>query len=58
MTLNLKTASIGLYVYQMKASNPANVKVAIEYIIDLLVSTNDLKIENYKTMTLFLSNKS
>ena len=42
----------------MKASNPANVKIAIEYIIDLLVSPNDLKIENYKTMTLFLSNKS
>ena len=30
-----------MYIYQMKASNPGNVKIAIEYIIDLLVTPND-----------------
>ena len=34
----------------MKACNPGHVKIAIEYIIDLLVTPNDLKIENFKTL--------
>ena len=45
----------------MKASNPGNLKIAIEYISDLLVNSmtpNDLKIENCKTMTLCISNES
>ena len=29
------------YVYQMKASNPGNVKLPVEYIIDLQVTPND-----------------
>ena len=30
------------YAYQMKASNPGNVKTAMVYIIDLQVTSNDL----------------
>ena len=37
-----KTAKILLYAYQMKASNPGNVKTAVVYIIDLQVTSNDL----------------
>ena len=29
------------YVYQMKASNPGNLKIAMEYIFDLMVTSND-----------------
>ena len=42
----------------MKASNPGNVKIVIEYIFDLLVTPNDLKIENCKTTNLCISNES
>ena len=39
------------YAYKMKASNPGNVKTAVVYIIDLLVTSNDLQTENFKTTT-------
>ena len=42
----------------MKASKPGNVEIAIEYIIDLLVTPNDLKIENCITTTLCILNES
>ena len=47
----------------MKASNPGNLKIAIEYITDLLVTPSlmtpiDLKIEKFKTTTLCISKES
>ena len=41
MTLKLKIALLQLYEYQMKASNPDIVKIAMECSIDLLVTSND-----------------
>ena len=41
MTPNLKKTKIWLYVYQMNASKRGNVKIAVEYIIDLLLTPND-----------------
>ena len=37
-----KLQKYDFYVYQMKASNPGNVKTAMVYIIDPLVTSNDL----------------
>ena len=41
LTLKLKISKLQLYVYQMKASNPSNLKIDIEYIFDPLVTSND-----------------
>ena len=37
-----KTAKMWLCVYQINASNPGNVKIAMEYIITLMVTSIDL----------------
>ena len=59
MTSKMKIEKQQLYVYQMKTSNPGNIKIAMEYsIIDLLVASNDLKNENCKTTSLCISNES
>ena len=42
MTSKLKFEKLLLYVYQMKASNPGNLKTDKEYIIDPLVTSSDL----------------
>ena len=42
MTSKMKIEKQQLYVYQMKTSNPGNIKIAMEYSIDLLVASNDL----------------
>ena len=42
MTLKLKIEKLQLYIYQMKASTPGNLKTDIEYIFDPLVTTYDL----------------
>ena len=41
MTSKLKFEKLQLYVYQMKASNPGNLKTDIEYMFDPLVTSND-----------------
>ena len=59
MTSKLKFEKLQLYLYQMKASKPGNLKTDIEYIFEPLVTSstplmtpNDLKIEIWKTITL------
>ena len=45
MTLNdleIEIEKLQLYVYQMKACNPVNLKTDREYIFDPLVNSNDL----------------
>ena len=42
MTSKLKFEKLPLYVNQMKASNPVNLKTDIEYIFDPLVTSSDL----------------
>ena len=42
MTSKFKIEKLQLYVYQMKAGNPGNLKTDIEYIFDPLVTSNDL----------------
>ena len=40
MTSKLKIEKLQLYVNQMKASNPGNLKIALEYMVYLLVMTS------------------
>ena len=42
MTSKLKIENLQLHVYQMKSSNSGNLKIAMGYIVDLLVTFNDL----------------
>jgi len=39
-----------LYRYEMKARNPNNTEKAMNSVFDLLMTTNNLKIENVLTM--------
>ena len=41
MTSKLTIEKLQLYIYQMKASNPGNIKIAMKDSIDLLVTSND-----------------
>ena len=41
LEIKKKNANIQVHVYQMKASYPGNVKTAIVYIIDPLLTSND-----------------
>ena len=44
MTLNdlkIKIAKMQFYVYQLKACNPCNLKIYMEHIFVLLVTSND-----------------
>ena len=40
--LRIEIAKLQLYVYQIKASNLGNLKIAMKYMFDLLVTSNDL----------------
>ena len=48
----------GFMYIKWKLVTQAIFKKTIEYITDLLMTPNDLKIENFKTTTLCISNES